>query len=87
MTSSVNNTATVPPIPSTTLTEEESNFLRFINLLLKIAPEAVRAYFDTVHTPATLQNDLVSNHHTLSQIKGKVIKTHQWNILYTGTGY
>jgi hypothetical protein len=31
MTSSVNNATTVPPIPSSTLTEEESNFLRFIN--------------------------------------------------------
>jgi hypothetical protein len=59
MTSSVNNAATVPPIPSSTLTEEESNFLRFLNLILKIAPEAVRAYFDAVHPPATLQNDFM----------------------------
>ena len=87
MTSSVNNAATVPPIPSSTLTEEESNFLRFINLILKIAPEAVRAYFDTLHPPATLQNDLALNQHTLSQIKGNVIKNHIWKILYPGTVY
>ena len=87
MTSSVNNAATVPPIPLSTLTEEESNFLRFLNLILRIATEAVRAYFDAVHPPATLQNDLASNHHTLSQIRGRVIKKHQWNILYSGTGY
>jgi hypothetical protein len=87
MTSSVNNAATVPTIPSPTLTEEESNFLRFLNLILKIAPEAVRAYFDAVHSPATLQNDLASNYHKLSQIRGNVLKINQWNILYPGTGY
>ena len=87
MTSSVNNAATVPTIPSPTLTEEESNFLRFINLLLKIAPEAVRAYFDVLHPPATLQNELALNRHTLEQIKGIVIYNHQWNDLYPGTGY
>ena len=87
MTSSVNNAAIVPPIPSSTLTEEESNFLRFINLILKIAPEAVRAYFDTLHTPATLQNDLALNQHKLSQIKGRVIKKHHWDVLYPGTWY
>ena len=87
MTSSVNNAATVPPMPSSTLTEEESNFLRFIHLLLKIAPEAVRAYFDVLHPPATLQNDLASDQHTLEQIRENVITHHQWNILYPGTGY
>jgi len=87
MASSVNNAATVPPIPSSTLTEEESNFLRFINLILKIAPEAVRAYFDVLHPPATFQNDLALNRHTLAQIRGNVIQNHQWNVLYPGTGY
>ena len=87
MTTLVNKAATVPPIPSSTLTEEESNFLRFLNLILKIAPEAVRAYFDAVHPPATLQNDLALNQHTLSQIRGNVIKNNQWNILYPGTAY
>lgn len=84
MTTLVTKAATVPP---TTLTEEESNMLRFLNLILKIAPEAVRAHFDVLHPPATLQNDLALNRHTLLQIRGKVIKTHQWNILYPGTGY
>ena len=87
MTSSVNNAATVPPIPSSTLTEEESNFLLFINLTLRIATEAVRAYFDTLHTPATLQNDLALNQPTLSQIKGRVIQKHHWDVLYPGTWY
>ena len=85
MTTLVNTAATVPPIPSSTLTEEESNFLRFLNLLLKIAPEAVRAYFDALHPPATLQNGLALNRQRLSQIRGKVITTQQWNILYQGT--
>ena len=87
MTTLVNKAATVPPIPSSTLTEEESNFLRFLNLTLRIATEAVRAYFDTLHTPATLQNDLTLNHRTLSKIRGRVIKNHHWDILYPGTGY
>jgi len=87
MTTLVTKAATVPPIPSSTLTEEESNFLRFLNLILKITPEAVRAHFDTVHPPATLQNDLASNRPRLSQIRGNVIKNHQWKILYPGTGY
>ncbi|CAC5424328.1 unnamed protein product [Mytilus coruscus] len=35
------------------LTEEETNFLRFANLLIRIAPKAVRDLFDKYFTPGT----------------------------------
>ncbi|CAC5401431.1 unnamed protein product [Mytilus coruscus] len=43
------------------LTVEESNFLRFYFLNLKIASKAVRVYFDSVHPPAGLASELAKS--------------------------
>ncbi|CAG2198266.1 unnamed protein product [Mytilus edulis] len=62
------------------LTVEESNFLRFYFLNLKIASKAVRAYFDLVHPPAGLANELANSSTTLRGLR--FISQLQLKILY-----
>ncbi|VDI11002.1 Hypothetical predicted protein [Mytilus galloprovincialis] len=62
------------------LTVEESNFLRFYFLNLKIASKAVRAYFDLVHPPAGLANELANSSATLRGLR--FISQLQLKILY-----
>ncbi|XP_062605991.1 uncharacterized protein LOC134267802 isoform X2 [Saccostrea cucullata] len=62
---------------------EETNFLRFVNLVLKRVPKAVRVYFDTVHPPSNLAADLASEKPTLTNLRArKVINQVQWNTLF-----
>ncbi|XP_062605990.1 uncharacterized protein LOC134267802 isoform X1 [Saccostrea cucullata] len=62
---------------------EETNFLRFVNLVLKRAPKAVRVYFDTIHPPCNLAADLASERPTLTSLRArKVINQVQWNTLF-----
>ncbi|XP_062605994.1 ankyrin repeat domain-containing protein 50-like [Saccostrea cucullata] len=62
---------------------EETNFLRFVNLVLKRAPKAVRVYFDTVHPPCNLATDLASERPTLTNLRArKIINQVQWNTLF-----
>ncbi|XP_063397033.1 uncharacterized protein LOC134681363 [Mytilus trossulus] len=51
------------------LTEEESNFLRFYYLNLKIATKAVRKYFDSVHPHSGLANELANSYVTLKGLR------------------
>ncbi|CAG2188862.1 unnamed protein product [Mytilus edulis] len=51
------------------LSEEESNFLRFYFLNLKIATKAVRVYFDYVHPPAGLAGELTKSSVTLKGLR------------------
>lgn len=66
------------------LTVEESNFLRFYFLNLKIASKAVRAYFDLVHPPAGLANELANSSATLRGLR--FISQLQLKILYPSPG-
>lgn len=43
-----------------TETKEETNYLRIANLLLKIAPPAVRVKFDNEFDPVMLQKNLLT---------------------------
>ncbi|CAG2239685.1 unnamed protein product [Mytilus edulis] len=62
------------------LTVEESNFLRFYFLNLKYASNALRVYFDSVHPPAGLANDLAKSSATLRGLR--FITKQQLHILY-----
>lgn len=56
------------------LTDKETNFLRFANLLIRIAPKAVRDLFDKYFTPGGLSV-------VLNQSKGKLETLNQKKIL------
>ncbi|VDI27413.1 Hypothetical predicted protein [Mytilus galloprovincialis] len=62
------------------ITEEESNFLKFYFLNLKIASKAVRVYFDSVHPPAGLAGELTKGSVTLKGLR--FMTKLQLNILY-----
>ncbi|XP_071177408.1 uncharacterized protein [Mytilus edulis] len=51
------------------LSEEESFFLRFYYLNLKVATKAVRVYFNSVHPPAGLANELANSSATLKGLR------------------
>ncbi|XP_062582487.1 uncharacterized protein LOC134244239 isoform X2 [Saccostrea cucullata] len=65
----------------------EMNFFRFMFLILRRAPIAVRTYFDTRHPPLQLMTDLAINKESLSALRGKIISSQQWKTLYPPSGY
>ncbi|VDI69066.1 Hypothetical predicted protein [Mytilus galloprovincialis] len=65
------------------LTVEESNFLRFYFLNLKIASKAIRVYFDSVHPPAGLATELANSKANLTGLK--FMTQLQLQILYPST--
>ncbi|VDI33180.1 Hypothetical predicted protein, partial [Mytilus galloprovincialis] len=68
------------------LSEEESNFLRFYYLNLKIASKAVRVYFDSVHPPSGLAAELGKTFTSVT-LKGlRFITKPQLQKLYPSTG-
>ena len=68
------------------LSEEESNFLRFYYLNLKIASKAVRVYFDSVHPPSGLAAELGKTSTSVT-LKGlRFITKPQLQKLYPSTG-
>ncbi|CAC5381977.1 ANK [Mytilus coruscus] len=70
------------------ITEEESNFLRTIILMLRVAPQAVREKFDTEFPPVGLQIVLNQNRvKFLEPLKKKrIINQKQWDLLFPRTG-
>ncbi|XP_061180743.1 uncharacterized protein LOC133189378 [Saccostrea echinata] len=84
------STLTAPPCRAAAITgttsivsPEETNFLRFVNLVLKRAPKALRAHFDTVHLPSNLVTDLATQRTTLLCLKArKVVNQVQLDTLY-----
>ncbi|XP_062605992.1 uncharacterized protein LOC134267803 [Saccostrea cucullata] len=84
------STPSVPPCrgaPATgttpTVSPEETNFLRFVNLVLKRAPKALRVHFDAVHPPNNLVTDLAAQRPTLSSLKSRrIINQVQWDALF-----
>lgn len=67
------------------LTLEESNFLRFYYLNLKVATKAVRVYFDHIHRQGRLVWKLKKNETHLKSLDN-LITSHQINILYPSSG-
>lgn len=51
------------------LSNEETNFLRFYFLNLKIASKAARVYFDSVHPAPRLAKELANNTVTLKRLR------------------
>ncbi|XP_062604984.1 uncharacterized protein LOC134266774 isoform X2 [Saccostrea cucullata] len=69
--------------PPATVSPEETNFLRFVNLVLKRAPKALRVHFDTVHPPNNLVSVLTTQRPTLLRLKSrKIINQVQWDTLF-----
>lgn len=67
-------------VAKSSLTEEQTNYLRFAQLLMNIAPKAVRVVFDNYFPPGGLQIRLNRSKVTLQQIR-KLSKT-QMALLY-----
>ncbi|XP_071174347.1 uncharacterized protein [Mytilus edulis] len=75
----------VADMPS--LTEEETNFLRFANLLIRISPKAVRMVFDKYFQPCGLNVVLNQSKGKLESLKHKkVLNKSQIDILYPSQG-
>lgn len=69
------------------LQKEESNYLRFYYLMMKVAPQAVRIKFNTEFAPSILQKTLYQNKVKLNKLKmEKVINAAQWEHLFPRTG-
>ncbi|CAG2234201.1 unnamed protein product [Mytilus edulis] len=70
------------------LTLEELNFLRTANLILRVAPHAVRIKFDKEFAPSRLQLELnKARYKVLEPLKKKkVINQAQWNSIFPASG-
>lgn len=70
------------------LTQEEINFLRTANLILRVAPPAVRLTFNKEFDPVALQNTLnKARCKDLEPLKKrKVINLSQWNLMFPVSG-
>ncbi|XP_052074473.1 uncharacterized protein LOC127712207 isoform X4 [Mytilus californianus] len=68
--------------------DHENNHLRIANLVFKIAPPAVRVYFDKQFNPGGLQAVLNQNRFkTLNSLKSKrIINQTQWDLLFPSVG-
>ncbi|XP_052081616.1 uncharacterized protein LOC127719499 isoform X2 [Mytilus californianus] len=76
----------VAAIPS--LPEEETNFLRFANLLIRISPKAVRVVFDKYFQPCGLNVVLNQSKEKLETLKKKkILNKSQMDLLYPIKGY
>lgn len=69
------------------LTEEERDFLKLVNLIMKVTPSAVRYLFDqifpTQHLASVIQNNLVK----LNKLKNaRIINAAQWDLLFPPSG-
>ncbi|XP_071125124.1 uncharacterized protein [Mytilus edulis] len=68
---------------ATISTEEETNYLRMVALIIGVCPKAVRTYFDGIFPPANLAADLHTHTPALMKIKKKnVLTSSQWVLLF-----
>lgn len=72
----------------TFFSKEEENYLRIANLLIKVAPNAVRVKFDKELHPDVLQTVLTQNKYKIldSLKRKKVINRIQWDLLFPSSG-
>ncbi|VDI35601.1 Hypothetical predicted protein, partial [Mytilus galloprovincialis] len=72
---------------SAAIPKEESNYLRFYYLMMKVAPKAVRIKFNTEFAPIVLQKTLNQSKSKLSNLRrDKIINAAQWEHLFPRTG-
>ncbi|XP_052071655.1 E3 ubiquitin-protein ligase DZIP3-like [Mytilus californianus] len=69
---------------ATSLTEEETYYLRLVSLTIGVAPQAVRDYFDSVFPPIDLATELQNKKKTLKHLRFslKVLTSAQWSTLF-----
>lgn len=70
------------------LTSEEINYLRLSNLILRVAPTAVKTKFDYEFHPTVLQRTLNQNKMKVIEplYKQRIINKTQWDLLFPVTG-
>lgn len=69
------------------ITSEEENYLRIANLLMNVAPPAVRVKFDKEFDPGTLNTELCNQRFKkLRYLQNRVINQVQWNLLFPTSG-
>lgn len=66
------------------LTEEQTNYLRFAYLMINISPKAVRVVFDMKFPPGGLH--AVLNMYKRSLVQQKILNTAQIALLYPSQG-
>ncbi|VDI69069.1 Hypothetical predicted protein [Mytilus galloprovincialis] len=73
---------------ATVIPEEEENYLRIANLLIRVAPSAVRIQFNNEFYPGGLKSVLNKNRlNILEPLKRKrIINQAQWDLLFPVTG-
>ncbi|XP_071145816.1 uncharacterized protein [Mytilus edulis] len=72
---------------ATSISEEETYYLRIANLLLKVAPTAVRVKFDKEFCPSGLQTFLNQKRAKIQGLTQKrIINQKQWNLLFPNSG-
>ncbi|CAG2226977.1 unnamed protein product [Mytilus edulis] len=68
---------------ATSISAEETYYLRIANLLLKVAPTAVRVKFDKEFCPSGLHTVLNQNKAKIQGLKQKrILNQKQWNLLF-----
>lgn len=74
---------------ATPLPQEDINFLRLAGLLLRIAPRAVRRWFDKEFHPDRLQQFLSKNRLKIYDMtfKERVMSQAMYNLLYPRSKY
>ena len=75
------------PITFPVVSEEESNFLRFANLVIRISPRAVRGVFNKYFPPCGLKTVLNQRKQKIMELhKNRIINKSQMDILYPAQG-
>ena len=71
------------PVPSSSSTKETTNYARLSRLLVDVGTQALRATFDAIHAPPTLQKVLARNKTTLQTLrKRKILSASQMGKLF-----
>ncbi|EDO31351.1 predicted protein [Nematostella vectensis] len=66
--------------------EKKDNFQKLSRLLIDGGTKSLRNYFSSFHPPTTLTASLNLHISTLTGLKGKVLKPHQWDLLFPQSG-
>ncbi|EDO28320.1 predicted protein [Nematostella vectensis] len=66
--------------------EKKDNFQKLSRLLIDGGTKSLRNYFSSFHPPTTLTASLNAHKSTLTGLKGKVLKPHQWDLLFPKSG-
>lgn len=70
----------------TGISPEEENYLRFIHLIVKVVPTAVRVRFDEEVHPDRFKTILYDSRNNIIQTLNRKIKKDQMNVLFPQSG-